>query len=194
VAVTQTLLQIVVLGGKTSIAVLLLAAGGAKLADRPGFASNVRLFIPMAFRLPHRGPAVLAVAIAAGELAAGAASLSVPQARWLNLAVAAIYAAFVVVWAVGFTRHRGRPCRCFGALSDRGFTGSGLIRAVLLAAVAGLATTVVPAASIRLSLADHLGLLAGGALIAAIAFSAATAAGKAAVAGRAGGHPRPRWA
>jgi methylamine utilization protein MauE len=191
VAVTQTALQIAVLGGKTSIAVLLLAAGGAKLADRPGFASNVRLFIPPALRLPHRVPAVLAVAIAVAELGAGAASLSAPQARWLNLAVVAIYAAFVVVWAVGFTKYRGRSCRCFGALSERGFTGAGLVRAVLLLAVAVLATAPVPSASIRLSLADQLGLLAGGALIAAVAYSAATAAAKAAVAGRS---TRPRWA
>ena len=37
---------VAVLSSKAVIAVLLLAAGGAKLADLSGFASTVRLFVP----------------------------------------------------------------------------------------------------------------------------------------------------
>ena len=111
---------------KTAIAVLLVAAGGAKLADRRGFAASVRLFLPgpAAPRL-HRA---VALGIAGGEIAVGAASLSSPRARWLNLVVLAICCGFVAVSAAGYRWHRGRSCRCFGALSRRRFNLAGLGR------------------------------------------------------------------
>jgi hypothetical protein len=169
--------QLAVLGAKASIAVLLLAAGGAKMADLTGFAGTVRMFLPRpARRIP--GPsAVLAAAIAAGEIAAGAASLSMPAVGWLNVAVLVICCGFVVVWTVGYARHSGRPCRCFGALSRRGFTVAGIGRAAGLALGAAVATASVPAVAIQLSVLTRLGLLAGGLLVAAGAFSAAAAAG-----------------
>jgi hypothetical protein len=163
-------LQLAVLSAKASIAVLLLAAGGAKLADLAGFAATVRLFVP--------GPArALAAVIAAGEVAAGAASLSMPAVGWLNPAVLVICCCFLVVWAVGYVRHAGRPCRCFGALSRRGFTVAGIGRGAGLALMAAAATVSVPEAAIQLSLLTRLGLLAGGALVAMAAFSAAAAVG-----------------
>lgn len=170
--------QLVVFGGKASIAVLLLAAGGAKLADLAGFASTVQMFSPR-----HARP--LAVVIAAGEIAAGAASLSMPAVGWLNLVVLVICCAFLVVWGVGYVRHSGRPCRCFGALSRRGFTAGGIGRAAGLTLAAAVATVGVPPAAIQLSLLTRLGLLAGSALVAMAAFSAAAAAGA---------KREPRWA
>lgn len=162
--------QIAVLACKASIAVLLLAAGGAKLADLAGFAATVRLFVP--------GRAwALAAVIAAGEIGAGAASLSLPAVGWLNQAVFVICCGFLVVWAVGYARHAGRPCRCFGALSKRGFTLAGIGRAAGLTVAAFAATASVPGVAIRLSLLTRLGLLAGAALVAAAAFSAAAVAG-----------------
>lgn len=170
-------LQLIVLGCKASIAVLLLTAGGAKVADRAGFAGTVRMFLPGPARRVPAPAAVLAFVIAAGELAAGAASLAMPGVGWLNPAVLVICGGFVVVWTVGYWRHGGRPCRCFGALSRRGFTVAGIGRAAGFALAAALATATVPAAAIQLSGLTRLGLLGGAVLVAAAAFSAAAAAG-----------------
>ncbi len=201
--VTGAGLETLVLGGKAAIAVLLLAAGGAKLADLAGFTASVRLFVPApdAAAWAHRVPRALAAGIVAVELAVGAASLAVPQARWLNSIVLAVCVGFVAVSGVGYDRHRGRPCRCFGALSHRGFSAAGLLRAMALLLVAAvLVEARVPAAAIDLRLGGRLGLLAGGALIAAIAYTAAMAAAT----GSAGKDPAgptvgrddtgPRWA
>ncbi len=43
---TPVVLTPVALACKAVVAVLLVAAGGAKLADLPGFAASVRLFLP----------------------------------------------------------------------------------------------------------------------------------------------------
>jgi hypothetical protein len=167
--------QIAVLGCKAVIAVLLLAAGGAKLADLPAFASTVRLFVPVPALRSGHGPLLLALGIAAGELGAGAVSLAVPQVRWPNLVVLVLCVAFLVVAAVGFFQHRGRSCRCFGALSARGFNRVGIVRASLLVVAALAATVPVPALAVQLSLDGQLGLLAGGALIAGATYTAAAA-------------------
>lgn len=179
---------VAVLSCKAVIAVLLLAAGGAKLADLPGFAGTVRLFVPrssgaasldwqtQAVRSADGSPQIalrLATGIAAGELAVGAVSLSVPQARWPNLIVLASCVAFLVTWSIGYGRHRGRSCRCFGALSARGFDRAGIVRAAVLVLAALAATTAVPVHAVQLGLGGQLALLAGGALIACATYSAA---------------------
>ncbi|HET7015809.1 MAG TPA: MauE/DoxX family redox-associated membrane protein [Streptosporangiaceae bacterium] len=169
-----TVIQVAVLACKSVIAVLLLAAGGAKLADLPGFASTVRLFWPV----PRRGSLLLAAGIAAGELAAGAVSLSVPQVGWPNAVVLVICVAFLVTWTVGYVRHRGRSCRCFGALSARGFDRTGIVRSAVLVLAALAALAPVPTRAVQLGLGGQLALLAGGALIACAAFSAAAAVGR----------------
>lgn len=173
-----TAAQVAVLGCKAVIAVLLLAAGGAKFADLAGFASTVRLFVPVPALRSGRGPLLLAAGIAAGELAAGAVSLAVPQPRWPSLVVLVICAAFLTVSVIGFARHRGRSCRCFGALSARGFDRAAIVRAALLVLAAAAATVPVPALAVQLSLDAQLGLLAGGALVAAATGSAAVAASR----------------
>jgi hypothetical protein len=178
----------VVLAVKALVAVLLVAAGGAKLADLPGFAASVRLFLP-GLGAPGLDRGV-ALGVAAAEIAAGAASLSSPKAGWLNLAVLAICGGFVAVSAAGYRWHRGRSCRCFGALSRHRFNLAGLGRSLLIALGAGLATAPVRAAAIQLSAADRIGLLAGALLVAGAAFSAAAAVG----AGRGGQDAQPGWA
>ncbi len=170
-----TFSQLVVLGCKASIAVLLLAAGGAKVADLAGFAATVRMFLPRRARRVSAPSLMLAASIAAGEVVTGAASLSMPALGWLNPVVLVICCGFVVTWTVGYAAHSGRPCRCFGALSRRGFTAAGIGRAAGLAVAAAVATASVPAGAIQLSVLTRLGLLAGGVLVAAGAFSAAAA-------------------
>jgi len=165
----------VVLACKAAVAVLLTAAGGAKLADLPGFAASVRLF--WAGRPASSRPLAVAAGLACGEVAAGAASLSSPRAGWLNLVVLVICGGFVAVSAVGYARHPGRPCRCFGSLSGRNFSAAGIARAVIIAACAAVAVAPVRPGLTQLGAAGRLGLLAGALLVAAAAYSAAAAVG-----------------
>src|SRR5690242_4224607 len=102
----------IALACKAALAVLLVAAGAAKLADLRGFAATVRLFLP-AWAGAGTGAGTLAgagafggagvrprlsyaaaIAVAAAEIAAGAASLSSPLAGWMNVAVLALCCAF----------------------------------------------------------------------------------------------------
>ncbi len=182
--------QAVVLGCRAVIAVLLLAAGGAKLADLPGFASAVRLFMPR--NLPSALPRGLAGAVAVFELALGAGSLALPRVSWLGGGVLVICACFLAVSVAGFARHRGQPCRCFGGLSAGGFGAAGIIRAAGLTLAAGVATAGVPASAVALSAAARLGLLAAGVLVAGAAFSAAAATARSG--GRPGASPGGRRA
>jgi hypothetical protein len=159
----------VVLGAKAAVAVLLLVAGGAKFADLSGFAAAIRVFLPL------RVPAIVssaaqeaAVAIAAVEVVVGGISLCWPAAAWANRAVLAVACGFVVVAAVGYARHRDRPCRCFGALARRGFGLRTFLQAVLITAAAALAMASVRPAQVQLTLATHL-LLAGAAAIMVVA-------------------------
>ena len=167
---------VLVLGAKAVLAVMLLVAGGAKLADLAGFAAALRLFTPR--RLAGSAAALpllrrLALAVAAGELALGTVSLTCPALGWVNPAVLAVGCVFAAVSVAGYAFHRGRSCRCFGALSQRRFDRAGIGRAGLIAALAILALAGVPAAAVQLSTGDR-GLLLGGACL--IAFAACTAA------------------
>ena len=173
------------LASKAAIAVLLVAAGAAKLAGLAGWAGTVRLFLPA--RTSQTVVRAVAAAIAVTEIAIGTASLSSPLARWLNLAVLALCCGFVVVSAIGYLRHPGRACRCFGALTRRSFTLAAIGRAALIAIGAGFAAVPASAPLLRLGTAGRLGLLAGAALVAWSAWTAAAAIG-------AGRHAEPRWA
>jgi hypothetical protein len=174
---------VAILGAKALLAVMLLVAGAAKLADLDSFASAVRLFLPRRRRpgAPGRpgrltSPASarrIARALAVTELALGGASLALPAIWPLNLAVLGAAGCFAAVSGLGFAFHRGRSCRCFGSLSRRRFDRAGLARAGAVAAVAGLATAPVTPAAVAVTLAGHGLLLAGAALIAFVAFTAA---------------------
>lgn len=167
---------VLALGAKAAIAVLLLVAGGAKLADLAGFGAAIRLFLPAA--APQRVLAVLpaaSAALALAELLIGAASLCWPAVGWLNWLVLALACGFTVVAAVGYARYRGRPCRCFGALTRRSFGLRTIAQALLIAAVAGLALRPARPAQVDLGLAAHLLLLAAAGLLALAAFTAARA-------------------
>lgn len=160
------------LTAKAAIAVLLVAAGGAKLADLEGFAASVRLFWPASFAI---GARAIAAMIACTEIAVGMASLSSPLAAWLNYAILGLCCAFVVVSAVGYHRHPGRACRCFGALTGRSFDRAGLARAALLVIAAALAARPAGPSLLQLGALGRLGLVAGAALIAWCTYTAAAA-------------------
>jgi hypothetical protein len=160
-------------GAKAGLAVLLLVAGAAKLAGLDGFAATVRLFVPAGLRRLRGLPRWTALTVALGEVALGGASLAAPAAGWLNTVVLAAGGAFVAVSAIGYARHRGRSCRCFGALSRRRFDRAGIARAVAIAAVAAVPLAGLPASAVRLAPADRGLLLAAAFLLAAGAFTAA---------------------
>jgi hypothetical protein len=160
---------------KVAIAVLLVAAGGAKLADLAGFAATVRLFLPA--MTAQRVPQALAAIIAGLELVVGAASLSSPLAGWLNLAVLVMCCGFVAVSAVGYRRYPGRACRCFGALSGRSFNRATVVRAALLAAGAVLAAWPVSSSMLQVGALGRVGLVAGAAVISFCAYTGAVAIG-----------------
>ena len=161
-----------VLAAKALLAVLLLAAGGAKLADPAGFMTAIRLFVPpRALGLVPSG----AAAIIAAELATGAISLCWPSAAWANLAVLALACGFTVVAGIGYARFRGRPCQCFGALTRRSFSARSLLQSVVILAAAVLATRPVDGTAATLGLTAHVLLLAAAALMALAAYTAARA-------------------
>jgi hypothetical protein len=164
------------LAAKAALAVLLLAAGGAKLADRAGFAAAIRLFAPSRpqARVHALVPAV-AVAIIMAELIAGAVSLCWPAAAWANLAVLVLACGFVTVAGVGYARFRGRPCRCFGALTRRSFSVRGLFQSIVILAAATLAMRPVGQGPVAIGLTARLLLLAAAGLMALAARTAAKA-------------------
>jgi hypothetical protein len=164
-----------ILGCKAGVAVLLLVAGAAKLADLAGFGSAVRLFLPAAWpaRPAARITAAGALAVALTELALGLGSLGWPGAGWLNLAVLALTAGFVLVAAVGLAAHRGKSCGCLGTLSQRSFGWRGLAQAACIAAAAALATGHVRADNLRIDVTAQLLLLAAACVTALVAFTAA---------------------
>jgi hypothetical protein len=169
---------VIALAAKLAIAIMLIAAGSAKLAAVGQFASTVRLFLPRGLVPAGKAlPAARMAAglIAAGELAVGCASLALPQAGWLNWAVLGIAALFVVVSAVGYGRFRGRSCNCFGGLSRRRFDRRGIARSLLIAGIGAVATLPVPASAVRLSAADASLLLAAAVLAGCATFAAAKA-------------------
>lgn len=166
-------MSLVALAAKSALAVMLLVAGGAKLADLDSFAGTVRLFTPRWLARPIRERAALGVALI--ELASGAVSLAAPALWAVNLVVLALGGAFVAVSIAGYAFHRGRTCRCFGGLSRRKFDLAAIGRAVVVAAAGALALAHVPAADTRVGPAVHVLLAVAAALLAAAAFTAARA-------------------
>jgi hypothetical protein len=166
---------VLVLTAKASVAAMLLVGGGAKLADLASFAVAVRLL--MSSRLPRAAVRAVAPAVTAAELALGAASLPLPAAGGLSISVFVLACGFVGVSGLGYIRHRGRPCSCFGALSSRRFDALGIARSTAVAIAAGIGTCGVPPAEAGMTAAQRALLFLAGVLVALGAFCAARAFG-----------------
>lgn len=170
-------LIIFALTSKTVLASMLLVAGGAKFADLDGFAAAVRLLT--SFHLTRQSARLAGLIIALTELITGMASLALPEIPRINLAVVVMTCAFLAVSLLGYVRHRGRSCRCFGALSRRSFDGKSLCRNILIASLSTIVMVESQGTVTRLSVASHALLFAGAGLIALTAFSAGRALGAA---------------
>jgi hypothetical protein len=170
-------MMVVALAAKAMLAVLLIGAGGAKLADIAGFAAAVTLFVPPHAQRRVRSLVPVATsAIIAAELLVGLVSLCWPSATWADLAVLALAGAFTVVATVGYARFRDRPCRCFGALTRRSFSARSLVQSVVILAVAALAALRSSGqAAVSVGLLTHLLLFAAAALLVVAAHTAARA-------------------
>ena len=166
----------VILAVKAVLAVMLLAAGAAKLADVSGFTTTLRLFAPP----PLRGVTLRAagVAIAGAELLIGATSFAFPELAVVNALVLAAGCAFVIASTLGYVLHRGAACRCFGQLSHRAFDAAAVGRSLGIAGLAAIvvAATISPGA-VRLTAAAHVLLAAAAALLAVATFTAARVLG-----------------
>jgi hypothetical protein len=165
--------DVLVLCAKTGLACLLIVAGGAKLSDPASFASTVRLFVPLRVAWPLLF--AMAVGVSLVELAVGLASLTLPAITALNALVFAIACVFVAVSAMGYAFHRGRSCRCFGALSQRKFDATGVLRSAVIAGIAAVALAHVDASAFQLDATARVLLFAAAGLLAVTAFTAARA-------------------
>lgn len=160
-------MNFLVLAAKSGLALMLIVAGSAKLAGVSGFAASVKLFMPV-----HGSPRAMertAIAIATFELILGSASLGFPSVAVINFLVLATACAFLTISSIGYVRHRGKSCLCFGQLSNRVFDAVGVMRSlVIVGLAASVAVIAVSRSAIQLSTAGHV-LLLGGAVVVAVA-------------------------
>jgi hypothetical protein len=159
------------LAAKSLLAVMLLTAGSAKLADQASFAVTVRLFVPA--RVPRIAVRGVAAGITVAEFALGAVSLSWPATSWINPVVFALACGFTAISGAGYLFRRGQSCRCFGALSRRKFDAAAVARSAAIAAAAAVAMARVRSSLLGIDGVEHLLLLLGGAVVAFAAFAAA---------------------
>src|SRR5689334_21721429 len=153
-------MNFLVLATKSGLALMLIVAGSAKLAGVPGFAASVKLFVPL--KGSPRAMERIAIGIATYELILGSASLACPSVDVINVLVLATACGFLTVSSIGYVRHRGKSCLCFGRLSNRVFDGVGVLRSVVIVGLAtGVALIAVSPSAIQLATAGHLLLLGG---------------------------------
>jgi hypothetical protein len=161
-----------VLAAESGLALMLVVAGSAKFAGISGFAASVKLFVPL-----QSSPRVIeriAIGVATFELALGTASLAFPSVAVINLMVLATACAFLAVSSLGYIRHRGKSCLCFGQLSKRAFDAAAVLRSLLIVGLAAsVALIAVSQSAIELATADHLLLLGGILVVAGATYTAA---------------------
>lgn len=157
---------------KALLALILLLAGAAKLADRDGFASTLRLFLTP--RAPSSLARAVAVASAGVEVAVGAASLTFARAWPLDVVVLALGCVFVAASALGYAFHRGASCNCFGHLSHRTFGVVGIMRSLAIVGLAAFVVAWPPGATNWAAGPIEVLLLAAGSVVAWATFTAAT--------------------
>ncbi len=113
------------------LAVVLGAAGVAKLRDRGGTAEALA-----AFGAPRRSVAALAVALPIAELVTAAALVPRRAAWGAALAALALLATFTAAVARALARGQRPDCRCFGQLEPSPIGASTLVRNGALLALA----------------------------------------------------------
>jgi hypothetical protein len=148
-----------------------LAAGVGKMLDLAG-ARNA-LF---GFGVSRRIARLAGPLIPAAELAAAAALVVQPTARWGGLAALILLLAFLGGIATALARGEAPDCNCFGIFHSSKAGPSAIYRNALLAAVAAFVVVQGPGPSVTAWVSDHgLGEVLAVALAAAAALAAAIA-------------------
>lgn len=130
----QSILQVIILVMRASLAAVLVAAGAAKLADTGSFATTLlALRVPAGRGVLLRG---LALFIPLLEVGVGIAVVSGLWPAVINSIVLVLMGGFSIVVLVALRRKLQVACRCFGTLSDSQFSGKGLARSLLLTVLA----------------------------------------------------------
>jgi hypothetical protein len=165
-------MDVLVLAAKSGLALMLVVAGGAKLAGVSNFAATVRLFMPV--QGSDRVMEGIAIGVATFEMMLGSVSLAFPSITVINLVVLATGCAFLTVSSIGYIRHRGKSCLCFGQLSNRVFDAVGVMRSlVIVGLAASVAVIAVGRSAIQLATVDHVLLLGGVGVVALATYTAA---------------------
>jgi hypothetical protein len=126
-------LELPVLVLRGLLALMLLAAGAAKLADLGGFAATLA-----SLGLRQRWASSAALGVATAELGVAAVSLTGMWPATTDAAVLGLTLAFTLVAVFGAARRPEVRCRCFGALTSARFGIRTLLRNTLLTAAAAL--------------------------------------------------------
>jgi uncharacterized membrane protein YphA (DoxX/SURF4 family) len=126
--------SVLILCVRGGLAVILIAAGAAKLASLTDFSSTLAQLSGISISTGRRVALIRSAAklLAAGELASGLASLTGAIPRAIDAAVVALTLAFAIVAVYGFRTHSMLECRCFGSLTASRFGRGGVARAVAL--------------------------------------------------------------
>ncbi len=131
-----SMLQVFVLLMRTSLAVMLVAAGAAKLADTRSFALTLLgLGMPARQRLLTQA---VACAVPLLEVGLGLAIVSGLWPLLVNGAVLVLMCCFSAVVLIALHRKLNVACRCFGTLSDSQFSNKGLAHSLLLTILAAV--------------------------------------------------------
>jgi hypothetical protein len=123
---------------RSALAAILVVAGAAKASGLDSFAHTLRAV--------KFGPAEPSVAVAAiialGEISLGFALVASTPNLVVDILVALLMAAFVVVGVRGARLDHPVACRCFGALTERRFGNAAIAQASVLLVLALTAVTI----------------------------------------------------
>ena len=128
---------------RVALSVLLLIAGGSKLADFGTFRHAL-----LGFGVPKSLAGPLGILLPSAEIAIAALLPWTPTAIWGTLAAVVLFAIFSAAIGVNLWRGRNPPCGCFGQVDARPIGRVTLLRAVVLTAIAGLVAWQGPGADI----------------------------------------------
>lgn len=130
----QLVAQIILPLIRAILAVVLVAAGAAKLADVTGFAHTLYgLGVPGHWKYLVRG---LALVVPLLEICLGLGLMAGLWPTIINSAVLILMCGFNALVLVALRKAPHVACRCFGALSDSQFSVKGLIRSLFLTLLA----------------------------------------------------------
>jgi uncharacterized membrane protein YphA (DoxX/SURF4 family) len=134
-------MAVVALGCRFALALVLVVAGLAKIADTDDFADSIMSFEIVNPRWARR----LAAWLPRAELIAGSALLAGALVPFVAAAVGMLLVAFTAVLSRALVRGRSVRCGCFGFAGSRPIGWGSISRNVLLVAAAGTALGYAPA-------------------------------------------------